>query len=161
INNKSAKYMSARVSILCPASQRPVANTAGIISPHHSAKGIPFLPARQKCGGVAAVKCSSPDRGPRDEQRGALEFVPQAGRAVKAASILLAGVALLGLVLVVCWPRGYMASRDIGCAKAAAGRSRDICHALSASMEWTWMGHAIIAPGWRPTWRAIAHVWCV
>src|SRR5262245_12178727 len=53
-----------------------------------------------------------------------------------------------------------MASRDIGCAKAAPGRGQEICRAVSSSMEWTWMGHAIIAPGWRPTWRGLARVWC-
>src|SRR5262249_42646984 len=42
----------------------------------------------------------------------------------------------------------------------APGRSQEICRVLSASMEWTWMGHAIISPDWRPTWRGIARVWC-
>jgi hypothetical protein len=27
-------------------------------------------------------------------------------------------------------------------------------------MEWTWMGHAIIAPGWRVTWSALRQVYC-
>jgi hypothetical protein len=68
--------------------------------------------------------------------------------------------ALLVLIAVLAWPRGRMASRDIGCAQAAAGRGQEICRALSASMEWTWMGHAIVSPGWRVTWKALAHVWC-
>ena len=27
-------------------------------------------------------------------------------------------------------------------------------------MQWTWMGHAIIAPGWRLTAEGLAQVWC-
>ena len=27
-------------------------------------------------------------------------------------------------------------------------------------MEWTWFGHAIVSPGWRPTWHALRHVFC-
>jgi hypothetical protein len=27
-------------------------------------------------------------------------------------------------------------------------------------MERTRMGHAIVSPGWRLTWRGLAHVWC-
>jgi hypothetical protein len=79
------------------------------------------------------------------------------GRAI--VSVILAAT-LFALVLVLFWPNSYMASRDIGCAKAAPGRGQAICRSLSESMEWTWMGHAIIAPGWRPTWNALAHVWC-
>jgi hypothetical protein len=33
-----------------------------------------------------------------------------------------------------------MISRDIGCANVNSGRGKDICNALSASIEWTWMG---------------------
>jgi hypothetical protein len=27
-------------------------------------------------------------------------------------------------------------------------------------MEWTWMGHAIVSPGWRVTWNALRRVYC-
>jgi hypothetical protein len=27
-------------------------------------------------------------------------------------------------------------------------------------MQWTWMGHAIVAPGFRVTWDGLARVWC-
>src|SRR5260370_26210670 len=92
--------------------------------------------------------------------RAAVELVHEAGRSVRPAVIWIIAAGLLALVLVLCWPSGTMASRDIGCAMAAPGRGPDICRAPSASMEWTWMGHAIISPGWRPTWRGLAHVWC-
>jgi hypothetical protein len=72
---------------------------------------------------------------------------------------LFAGAGLLGCLLAV-WPKNYMASREIGCDRAAPGRSQEICRALSSSMRWTWMGHAIVSPGWRPTWRGIAQTWC-
>jgi hypothetical protein len=32
--------------------------------------------------------------------------------------------------------------------------------AASVTMEWTWMGHAIIWPGWRVTWNALRRVYC-
>lgn len=53
-----------------------------------------------------------------------------------------------------------MVSRDIGCAKVDSGRGKNICNNLSASMEWTWMGHAIISPGWRVTWDGLGRVYC-
>jgi hypothetical protein len=51
-----------------------------------------------------------------------------------------------------------MISRDIGCAHFAPGRAGTICGALAESM--TWMGHAMIAPGWRVTWNALRQVYC-
>jgi hypothetical protein len=76
------------------------------------------------------------------------------------AIIALLAAALIGLALILCWPSGNMASRDIGCANANSERGRDVCNALSASMEWTWMGHAIVSPGWRVTWSGLARVYC-
>lgn len=64
------------------------------------------------------------------------------------------------LVIAICWPDKQMISRDIGCTKIASTRGREICNAISASMEWTWMGHAIVSPGWRTTWPGIAKVYC-
>src|SRR5258706_7006342 len=72
-------------------------------------------------------------------------------------AIALASPILLALVLLS--PNRSMGSRDLGCANVS-GRAGEICRALSASMEWTWMGHAIVSPGWRPTGRGIARVWC-
>ena len=69
-------------------------------------------------------------------------------------------VALFALAAVLCWPSGYMASRDIGCAQTSSPRGRTLCGALSDSMEWTWLGHAIISPGWRVTWDGVRRVWC-
>jgi hypothetical protein len=62
-------------------------------------------------------------------------------------------------VAALCWPSGYMVSRDIGCGKTD-GRAREICQAISESMEWTWLGHAIISPGWRVTWNGVRGVYC-
>jgi hypothetical protein len=66
----------------------------------------------------------------------------------------------IALTLVMVWPDKKMISRDIGCAKVTPGRGREICQVLSDSMEWTWMGHAIISPGWRLTWKALRRVYC-
>jgi hypothetical protein len=73
---------------------------------------------------------------------------------------MLAGAGVIALVLAMAWPDPKMISRDIGCASVAPGRGNEICHALSDSMEWTWMGHAIISPGWRVTWPALRRVYC-
>jgi hypothetical protein len=76
--------------------------------------------------------------------------------------------AIVSVIVVVCFilvflllmPDGRMASRDIGCAKVPPGRANHICNALSASMHWTWLGHAIISPGWRLNWSDIRQVYC-
>jgi len=96
-----------------------------------------------------------------DARRLRLELVHENGVAVKPVYMgMIAAGGLMALVLALCWPDRTMASREIGCSLAAPGRGQEICRALSASMEWTWMGHAIVSPGWRPTWRGLAHVWC-
>jgi hypothetical protein len=78
--------------------------------------------------------------------------------------LIIFGVIASALVVLVavaaCWPRGYMGSRDIGCAAVNPGRGRQICNAISESMQWTWMGHAIIAPGYRLTWSGLRRVYC-
>ncbi len=74
-------------------------------------------------------------------------------------SVLLAAI-IIAVVLTMAWPDQKMISRDIGCAFVAPGRAKAICQALSESMEWTWMGHAIISPGWRVTWNALRQVYC-
>jgi hypothetical protein len=50
--------------------------------------------------------------------------------------------------------------RDIGCAEVAAGRSRQICERIAASLTWQWMGHATIAPGYKPSFEGIRKVYC-
>lgn len=64
------------------------------------------------------------------------------------------------IVLAMVWPGKRTISRDIGCVNVTPGRAGDICQALSKSMEWTWMRHAIISPGWRVTWNALRQVYC-
>lgn len=76
-----------------------------------------------------------------------------------AIPALVAG-GVFGVVLAMGWPDKRMMSRDIGCANVKSDRGNEICHALSDSMEWTWMGHAIISPGWRVTWNALRRVYC-
>lgn len=53
-----------------------------------------------------------------------------------------------------------MLSRDLGCSNVAPGREQEICRSISDSMQWTWFGHAIISPGWRPTFDSIRDVYC-
>jgi len=57
-------------------------------------------------------------------------------------------------------PLGRMGSRDLGCGDVQDVRAAQICRTVAAAMEWTWFGHAIISPGWRPTWHALRQVYC-
>jgi len=51
------------------------------------------------------------------------------------------------------------AKRDLGC-PSYEGRAREICRGLARNMEWGWMGHAIVAPGWRVTFSTMREVYC-
>ena len=73
---------------------------------------------------------------------------------------LTAFLIVAGLLAVVCCADRNMLSRDIGCANLTPSRGQDICRSISKSMEWTWMGHAIVSPGWRPTASSVAKVYC-
>ena len=76
-----------------------------------------------------------------------------------AISVLLAAI-VVAVVLLMAWPDKGMTSQDIGCANVTPERPKAVCQALSESMEWTWMGHAIISPGWRVTWNSLRQVYC-
>ena len=75
---------------------------------------------------------------------------------------LCAAVLLLASPLPeMSYAKDYSAySRDIGCAEVAAGRSRQICERIAASLTWQWMGHATIAPGYKPSFEGIRKVYC-
>jgi hypothetical protein len=92
----------------------------------------------------------------KTNQRGTIVMAAPMRRRIAIPALLC----VIGLVLVMSWPDKKMISRDIGCANIALQRGKEICHALSDSMEWTWMGHAIISPGWRVTWNALRRVYC-
>ncbi len=66
----------------------------------------------------------------------------------------------LAVVIAFCWPNSAMISRDIGCTRVDDARGRQICNSLSSSMQWTWMGHAIVSPGWRVTGTGLKRVYC-
>src|SRR6476661_5594946 len=52
-------------------------------------------------------------------------------------------------------------SRNLSCSRFSAARERQICEALEREMEWTWTGHAIIAPSFRVTFVTVKKVYCV
>jgi hypothetical protein len=72
----------------------------------------------------------------------------------------LALASLVAVGIAMAWPDKRMMSRDIGCARVPLGRTKAICQAVSDSMQWTWMGHAIVSPGWRVTWKSLRQVYC-
>jgi hypothetical protein len=52
--------------------------------------------------------------------------------------------------------------RNLSCRpRFSAPRARQICEALEREMEWTWSGHAIIAPSFRVTFATVKKVYCV
>jgi hypothetical protein len=51
-------------------------------------------------------------------------------------------------------------SRNLSCPRFAAPRERQICQSLEREMEWTWTGHAIIAPSFRVTFETAKKVFC-
>jgi hypothetical protein len=69
------------------------------------------------------------------------------------------------LVLIFIFPiRGWagvdMYSRNLHCDEFELARTKTICHAIEREMKWEWFGHAVISPGWRPTFKGAAHVFC-
>jgi hypothetical protein len=52
-----------------------------------------------------------------------------------------------------------MYSHDLGCADYT-GRAGEICRSLSREMQWEWLGHAIVSPGWRVTFQTMRQVYC-
>ena len=68
--------------------------------------------------------------------------------------LLLLCVVVYGLL-----PEPGMGSRDLGCDQQP-GRVQEICRRLEREMQWTWMGHAVISPGWRVTFESVARTYC-
>jgi hypothetical protein len=79
-------------------------------------------------------------------------------RSTKAVFVLATAGVIAAMVML--WPDQKMISRDIGCAHIGTEREKNVCQALSDSMEWTWMGHAILSPGWRVTWDTVRRAYC-
>src|SRR5260221_4185971 len=77
----------------------------------------------------------------------------------RIAMLAVVAAIVVAVALAMIWPNTKMISRDIGCENVAPGRAKTICQALAESMEWTWMGHAIISPGC-VTWNALRQVYC-
>ena len=58
------------------------------------------------------------------------------------------------------WAGSDIDSRNLHCDDFELARTRTIRLALERELKWTWFGHAIIAPGFRPTFEGVAHVFC-
>ncbi len=76
---------------------------------------------------------------------------PLALRVISAAWLLLA--------LTACTDAARL-SRDLGCDTLPNEREQQICRRIEGELEWTWTGHAIIAPGWRPGFATARRVYC-
>jgi hypothetical protein len=75
-----------------------------------------------------------------------------------ALVITLSSLALLIIVAGDLAPWRY--SRDMKCGEQTGQRARGICMSVERNLEFTWLGHAIISPGYRTTWKTIVTVWC-
>ncbi len=73
---------------------------------------------------------------------------------------LVVVLALLPPLLALMWPGPRMASRDLACYVFEEGRALDLCNMASREMKWTWMGHAMISPGYRMNFPAIKAIYC-
>ncbi len=84
----------------------------------------------------------------------------------RTTSLAVGSLGLAALVVVSLLPEASRAAdypltgRDIGCAEVTVGRPRQICEGIAASLTWQWMGHAIIAPGYKPSFEGIRNVYC-
>lgn len=90
------------------------------------------------------------------------------GQMVLLAQRLTAGVMfkqipslLLIIVILLLAPDGWAASkRRPDCAGVQPARTREICAAIAASLTWQWLGHAIVAPGYKPDFKTIGQAYC-
>jgi hypothetical protein len=79
---------------------------------------------------------------------------------MRIATLVAIAVTIVGCILALAWPSGRMISRDFRCGSASEARARQVCEALAREAEWTWLGHAIVSPGWRVTWSSLRRVYC-
>ena len=91
--------------------------------------------------------------------------VPASNVSVKLSpnnkSIGVAALLCASLLPAISYAKDYsLYGRDIGCAEIAPARQRQICEAIAASLTWQWMGHAIIAPGYKPSFEGSRKAYC-
>jgi len=77
----------------------------------------------------------------------------------KSAGILIIA-GLFSLIVYGLWPQGNMGSPNLQCASILDARAQIICRRLEQEMQWTWMGHAIISPGWRVSFESVRRTYC-
>ena len=78
----------------------------------------------------------------------------------KRNAIILIFAVFFSLVVYGLWPERGMGSRDLRCAEILNARAQTICRRLEKELQWTWMGHAIIAPGWRVSFEGVRSTYC-
>ena len=69
-------------------------------------------------------------------------------------------IAFVSLVLYGLWPDESLRYRDLKCAFIPDARAQVICRRLQQEMQWTWFGHAIVAPGWRVGFDSVRRTFC-
>ena len=67
---------------------------------------------------------------------------------------------LVGLVTYGLWPAGNLRTRDLQCGAIPDARAQGICRRLEQELQWSWLGHAIIAPGWRVSFESVRRTYC-
>jgi hypothetical protein len=72
--------------------------------------------------------------------------------------IMLSFLGFIGIVAGNLAPWRY--SRHMKCGEQTEERARDICISIERNLEYTWLGHANISPGYRSTWKTVVAVWC-
>lgn len=67
---------------------------------------------------------------------------------------------LTAALLLLAPEAGAANKRRPDCAGVQPERTRAICTAIAASFTWQWMGHAIVAPGYKPDLQTIGKAFC-
>jgi hypothetical protein len=81
-----------------------------------------------------------------------------ASRRRRSIAPAVLGIVALGLAAWI----GVRLARDrqIDCSTFDSGRAGAICRALGDNLEFEWLGHAIIAPGYKASFETAGRVYC-
>jgi hypothetical protein len=74
---------------------------------------------------------------------------------------VIAFAAFVGVIAYGLFPDERLRWRDLQCATVPDARAQVICRRLENEMRWTWLGHAIIAPGWRVGIESVRRTYCL
>lgn len=69
-------------------------------------------------------------------------------------------LAIMGLLLCAPPAEASDMPKNLACGMQTMPDAIAICRLLEANMEFEWLGHATVAPGYRVTFATVRKVWC-